>query len=241
MQDDGSPTIPAGNLFAPGTAGARPEIFVMGVRNPFRIDYDPVTSALTWGDYGPDAGTANADRGPMGYVEWQSTTVPLNGGWPSAAVPTRTTATGTTRRCAGAQLVRLRRHAREPVAVQHRPAAAAVGHRAAALVRRPADAPAVARVRQRRPRRPWAARPTATTRRTSRRRRFPEYWDGKAFMAEFSRPHLRVLAGRPQRRGHEDPGLPAELGPHGRRRAGLGQRDRLRVRSRRFALRARLR
>ena len=54
----------------------------MGVRNPFRIDYDPVTSALTWGDYGPDAGTANDLRGPMGYVEWQSTTVPLNGGWP---------------------------------------------------------------------------------------------------------------------------------------------------------------
>lgn len=82
VQDDGSYTIPEGNLFAPGTAGARPEIFVTGVRNPFRIDYDPVTSALTWGDYGPDAGTANADRGPMGYVEWQSTTVPLNGGWP---------------------------------------------------------------------------------------------------------------------------------------------------------------
>ncbi|MDR6905665.1 glucose/arabinose dehydrogenase/PKD repeat protein [Agromyces sp. 3263] len=82
VHDDGSYTIPAGNLFAPGTTGARPEIFVMGVRNPFRIDYDPVTSALTWGDYGPDAGTANDQRGPMGYVEWQSTTVPLNGGWP---------------------------------------------------------------------------------------------------------------------------------------------------------------
>src|SRR5690349_16319806 len=82
VQDDGSYTIPAGNLFAPGTAGTRPEIFVMGVRNPFRIDYDPVTNAVTWGDYGPDAGTANVDRGPMGYVEWQSTTVPVNGGWP---------------------------------------------------------------------------------------------------------------------------------------------------------------
>lgn len=82
VQEDGSYTIPSGNLFAPGTAGARPEIFAMGLRNPFRIDFDPATGAVTWGDYGPDAGTANADRGPMGYVEWQSTTVPINGGWP---------------------------------------------------------------------------------------------------------------------------------------------------------------
>ena len=82
VQDDGSYTIPAGNLFAPGTANARAEIFAMGLRNPFRIDADPVTGAITWGDYGPDAGTANPDRGPMGYVEWQSTTVALNGGWP---------------------------------------------------------------------------------------------------------------------------------------------------------------
>ncbi|KQZ85685.1 glycosyl hydrolase [Microbacterium sp. Root166] len=82
VQDDGSYTIPSGNLFAPGTAGARAEIFAMGLRNPFRIDADPVTGAITWGDYGPDAGTANPERGPMGYVEWQSTTVPINGGWP---------------------------------------------------------------------------------------------------------------------------------------------------------------
>lgn len=82
VQEDGSYTIPSGNLFAPGTAGARPEIFAMGLRNPFRIDFDPATGAVTWGDYGPDAGTANPDRGPMGYVEWQSTTVPINGGWP---------------------------------------------------------------------------------------------------------------------------------------------------------------
>ena len=54
----------------------------MGLRNPFRMDFDPETGAVTWGDYGPDAGTANVDRGPMGYVEWQSTTVPVNGGWP---------------------------------------------------------------------------------------------------------------------------------------------------------------
>ncbi|WP_353814520.1 PQQ-dependent sugar dehydrogenase [Agromyces sp. SYSU T00266] len=82
VQEDGSYTIPEGNLFAPGTADTRPEIFVMGLRNPFRMDYDTETGAVTWGEYGPDAGTANELRGPMGYVEWQSTTVPMNGGWP---------------------------------------------------------------------------------------------------------------------------------------------------------------
>ncbi|GAB2486741.1 lectin [Promicromonospora xylanilytica] len=76
--------IPAGNLFAPGTEGTRPEIFVMGVRNPFRIEVDPGTNSLTWGDYGPDAGAANPDRGPMGYVEWNAVGLddPHNSGWP---------------------------------------------------------------------------------------------------------------------------------------------------------------
>jgi len=61
-----------------------PEIFVMGVRNPFRIEVDPETSSLTWADYGPDAGAANPDRGPMGYVEWNAVGLddPHNSGWP---------------------------------------------------------------------------------------------------------------------------------------------------------------
>jgi glucose/arabinose dehydrogenase len=81
---DGSYTVPAGNLFAPGTAKTRPEIFAMGLRNPFRIDVDPATNSVSWGDYGPDAGAADPQRGPMGYVEWQSTAInkPINGGWP---------------------------------------------------------------------------------------------------------------------------------------------------------------
>ncbi|WP_084105379.1 PQQ-dependent sugar dehydrogenase [Demequina sp. NBRC 110056] len=81
-EDDGSYTIPEGNLFEPGTDLTRPEIFVMGLRNPFRMEVDDVTGAVSWGDYGPDSGVASAERGPLGYVEWQSTTAPLNGGWP---------------------------------------------------------------------------------------------------------------------------------------------------------------
>ncbi|RKT79346.1 carbohydrate binding protein with CBM6 domain [Terracoccus luteus] len=84
VAEDGSYTVPAGNLFAPGTEKTRPEIFVMGVRNPFRMDVDPQTNSVTWGDYGPDAGAPDPNRGPLGYVEWQSTAIdkPINGGWP---------------------------------------------------------------------------------------------------------------------------------------------------------------
>ncbi|GLU47992.1 PQQ-dependent sugar dehydrogenase [Nocardiopsis ansamitocini] len=82
VEDDGSYTVPEGNLFAPGTEGTRPEIYVMGLRNPFRMEIDPANDALLWGEYGPDAGTASDTRGPMGYVEWQSTSKPINGGWP---------------------------------------------------------------------------------------------------------------------------------------------------------------
>ncbi|MEE6283344.1 PQQ-dependent sugar dehydrogenase, partial [Georgenia sp. MJ170] len=82
---DSTYTIPEGNLFNSGDYDAdlvREELYVMGLRNPFRIDYDIEAGALTWGDYGPDAGSAQDDRGPMGYVEWQLTTEPMNGGWP---------------------------------------------------------------------------------------------------------------------------------------------------------------
>ncbi len=84
VQADGSYTIPSGNLFPVGTAQTRPETFVMGLRNPFRMEVDPRTNSLSWGDYGPDAGAAIANRGPMGYVEWQMTGLdtPINGGWP---------------------------------------------------------------------------------------------------------------------------------------------------------------
>ncbi|MEW2490052.1 PQQ-dependent sugar dehydrogenase [Streptomyces sp. NPDC048411] len=82
VQEDGSYTIPKGNLFEPGTAKTRPEIFVMGLRNPFRLAVDRETDAVMWGDYGPDAGTADPNRGPMGYVEWQTTTKAMNSGWP---------------------------------------------------------------------------------------------------------------------------------------------------------------
>ncbi|HLL35642.1 MAG TPA: PQQ-dependent sugar dehydrogenase, partial [Streptomyces sp.] len=39
----GGYTVPAGNLFAPGTPNTRPEIYAMGFRNPFRMSVDRAT------------------------------------------------------------------------------------------------------------------------------------------------------------------------------------------------------
>ncbi|MFF9092190.1 PQQ-dependent sugar dehydrogenase [Streptomyces sp. NPDC014802] len=79
---DGSYSIPDGNLFAPGTAKTRPEIYAMGFRNPFRFSVDKRTGILYVGDYGPDAGSASPTRGPAGQVEFARVTAPGNFGWP---------------------------------------------------------------------------------------------------------------------------------------------------------------
>ncbi|MDI1466306.1 ThuA domain-containing protein [Catellatospora sp. KI3] len=81
-QADGTYTVPAGNLFAPGTAQTRAEIYAMGFRNPFRIGVDKATNTLYVADYGPDAGAANANRGPEGTVEWNIVGSAGNYGWP---------------------------------------------------------------------------------------------------------------------------------------------------------------
>ncbi|ACZ86708.1 carbohydrate-binding protein [Streptosporangium roseum] len=78
----GGYTVPSGNLFAPGTAGTRPEIYAMGFRNPFRMSVDKATGVVYLGDYGPDAGSGDANRGPGGQVEFTRITGPGNYGWP---------------------------------------------------------------------------------------------------------------------------------------------------------------
>ncbi|MEU4769366.1 PQQ-dependent sugar dehydrogenase [Actinosynnema sp. NPDC023794] len=79
---NGSYSIPAGNLFAPGTANTRPEIYAMGLRNPFRFNVDKATGAIYVGEYGPDAGTSSNTRGPAGMVEFNRITSAGNYGWP---------------------------------------------------------------------------------------------------------------------------------------------------------------
>ncbi|MFI5928599.1 ThuA domain-containing protein [Micromonospora sp. NPDC051543] len=78
----GGYTIPAGNMFAPGTARTRPEIYAMGFRNPFRMSVDKATGIVYLGDYGPDAGTADPNRGPAGNVEFARIDRPGFYGWP---------------------------------------------------------------------------------------------------------------------------------------------------------------
>src|SRR3954447_811760 len=78
-------TIPAGNLFdeAQDTDNkTRPEIFGMGFRNPFRFTVDSTTGYVLMGDYGPDASTGNANRGPQGSVEFNVLSKAGNYGWP---------------------------------------------------------------------------------------------------------------------------------------------------------------
>lgn len=79
---DGSYTIPEGNLFPVGMDKTRPEIFVMGCRNPYRIAVDKKNNYLYWGDVGPDAGKPNPSRGPDGQVEFNQARVAGNYGWP---------------------------------------------------------------------------------------------------------------------------------------------------------------
>ncbi|HTJ32127.1 MAG TPA: PQQ-dependent sugar dehydrogenase [Dactylosporangium sp.] len=79
---DGTYSIPAGNMFAPGTAKTRPEIYAMGFRNPFRMSVDKPTGVVYLGDYGPDAGVTDPNRGPNGQVEFDRVTGPGFYGWP---------------------------------------------------------------------------------------------------------------------------------------------------------------
>ncbi|GAA2109825.1 hypothetical protein GCM10009780_64570 [Actinomadura alba] len=81
-EPDGTYTIPNGNLFPPGTAQTRPEIYAMGFRNPFRVGIDPKTHKLMVANYGPDAGSPSATRGPQNTVEWEILNKPGNYGWP---------------------------------------------------------------------------------------------------------------------------------------------------------------
>ncbi|WP_298330450.1 ThuA domain-containing protein [Haloactinopolyspora sp.] len=89
-EDDGSYTIPEGNLFTgdeDGGGKTRPEIYAMGFRNPFRISYDEANDALLVADYGPDAGNDDPQRGPAGLVEQNRILEAGNYGWPYCLGP----------------------------------------------------------------------------------------------------------------------------------------------------------
>jgi cytochrome c len=83
IKPDGSYDIPENNLFPKGINKTRPEIYVMGDRNPYRIAVDKKNEFLYWGEVGPDANNDSLEtRGPMGYDEINQATEAGNFGWP---------------------------------------------------------------------------------------------------------------------------------------------------------------
>ncbi|WP_326552497.1 ThuA domain-containing protein [Micromonospora sp. NBC_01813] len=90
LKADGSYSIPAGNLFPESQDlddKTRPEIFLMGLRNPFRFDVDS-RGFVYIGDYSPDSRTYSATRGPAGTGRWLATNKAGNWGWPYCYSPT---------------------------------------------------------------------------------------------------------------------------------------------------------
>lgn len=198
VQEDGSYTVPAGNLFAAGTEKTRPEIFAMGLRNPFRMDVDPATNSVTWGDYGPDAGAPNDQRGPMGYVEWMTTSIdkPVNGGWPYCTGDQfnyndwdfETATPGPWLDCAAGATNTSRWNTGLP---QVPPAVPATLYYGDNNTHQPWPeltdfSPAGGQGPMGGPVYHYDAASTSTT-------KFPEYWDSKAFFAEFSQDYLAAL------------------------------------------------
>ncbi|MCB1096445.1 MAG: PQQ-dependent sugar dehydrogenase [Verrucomicrobiae bacterium] len=79
---DGNYSIPDGNLFVKGgEIAGLPEIYVMGCRNPWRMNVDQKTGYVYWGEVGPDAG-GDGPRGPRGYDELNQARTAGNFGWP---------------------------------------------------------------------------------------------------------------------------------------------------------------
>ena len=83
VNEDGSYSIPEGNLYPEGTDKTRPEIYVQGNRNPYRISVDKKTGFLYWGEVGPDAREDDFEvRGSRGYDEVNQAKKAGYFGWP---------------------------------------------------------------------------------------------------------------------------------------------------------------
>jgi cytochrome c len=85
VEADGTYTIPEGNLFPPGTSQTRAEIYLMGLRNPFRFAADRRRGVVYLADYSPDARATLGARGPAGTGKWTIVRGPANYGWPYCA------------------------------------------------------------------------------------------------------------------------------------------------------------
>ena len=75
------------NMFGRNQARTRPEIYAMGIRNPFRFAVNRRNGDVYVGDYSPDANMADPARGPAGQGRWMLVRRPANYGWPFCATP----------------------------------------------------------------------------------------------------------------------------------------------------------
>lgn len=80
--ENGTYSIPDGNLFPKGNSKGRPEIYVMGSRNPYRFTVDKKNNYLYWGDVGPDTKVPGDDGEFMSYDEINRAKKPGFYGWP---------------------------------------------------------------------------------------------------------------------------------------------------------------
>ena len=80
-ESDGTYSIPEGNLFPKDGSQGRPEIYVMGCRNPYRFSIDPKNNYLYWGDVGPDT-KVPASEGTLSFDEINQAKAPGFFGWP---------------------------------------------------------------------------------------------------------------------------------------------------------------
>lgn len=80
-KNNGTYSIPTGNLFSKDSKNSKPEIYAMGCRNPYRIQVDQQTGILYWGDVGQNT-EDNPSRGPISYDEFHQAKSPGFFGWP---------------------------------------------------------------------------------------------------------------------------------------------------------------
>ena len=209
----------------------------MGFRNPFRMSVDKPTGIVYLGDYGPDAGGADANRGPGGQVEFNRITAPGNYGWPY---------------CTGTNT-----HHRDLQRVDTSPTGPPPGRSTTAPAARPTTRSATpARPRCRRPSRAgsgtastpahrrssaaaasrrWAARSTATTPALNSPVKFPQSLDGRYFAGEYGRRWIKAIAVNANGTYGEISGVPVDRHPghgHGVRPGRRAVRARLRHRRR---------
>lgn len=81
-EEDGSYSIPDGNLFPKDGSKGLPEIYTMGSRNPYRFSIDHKNGYVYWGDVGPDTKVVGEGGEYMSFDEINQAKGPGFFGWP---------------------------------------------------------------------------------------------------------------------------------------------------------------